>query len=533
MLGNFSGSPILDVSILSTLFLIAYIVANTVQEKRRIYRQGGHADSCQTKFPFGIDFVYDAASSHLQHKDILFWERLLRQHGNPHRPYTVEVNAAGRRLIYTADPDNIKAVLTDQFEDYGKGRWLSKEWRALFGHSILATDGAVWKKGRQMIRAQFSKDHISDFGTLEQYAQQVVSSLVEANGNAVDVAALFSKFTLDHGTRFLLGESTSTMRGNEEGIRFGNALDECQKFVMLQATTGKIGKLMSKNKFHKDLAIVNEFVDSVVKRALDLSPSDLADAKAQNSFNLAHSLIESTRDPIMLRDQLLAVLIGARDTTACCLSWLFYSLSQNPVVLKELRDEICSTIGTDRPPTYTEMKDMSYLQNTIKETLRLYPSVPIDIRWALKDTSLPRGGGADGTERFGVLESTPIIYSIQYLHMCEDFHEAASSDLPDPTTFDPKRWKTWHPKHWTYLPFNGGPRLCVGQQFALNEIAYVVVRILQQFESVSWMGGPDSAYQDPSITGKTAVERFLQAQQMPMHSEIVLAPDGKMNLAFA
>lgn len=129
------------------------------------------------------------------------------------------------------------------------------------------------------------------------------------------------------------------MIGNEDGIRFGDALDECQRFVMLQATTGKVGKAIPKTTSRKNLDIVNAFVDKQVQRALQLTDDDVGKVDGKKSFNLAYALVEYTQDPVMLQDQLLAALIGARDTTACCLSWLFYALCQNPSVTAELREE--------------------------------------------------------------------------------------------------------------------------------------------------------------------------------------------------
>ena len=96
--------------------------------------------------------------------------------------------------------------------------------------------------------------------------------------------------------------------------------------------------------------------------------------------------------------------------------------------------------------------------------------MPFNIRVALKDTSLPRGGGPDGMSRVGIPEGTMIGYSPSLLHRRADLFG------PDVNEFKPERWETWTPKPWQYIPFNGGPRICLGQQFALTEMGYVLVR---------------------------------------------------------
>lgn len=110
--------------------------------------------------------------------------------------------------------------------------------------------------------------------------------------------------------------------------------------------------------------------------------------------------------------------------------------------------------------------------------------MPFNVRVALRDTTLPRGGGPDGKQPVGILKGTQIGYSTLAMQRREDIYPPASTGFPEITKFVPERWETWTPKPWTYIPFNGGPRLCIGQQFALTEMAYTVTRILQVYDRV-------------------------------------------------
>jgi cytochrome P450 len=106
------------------------------------------------------------------------------------------------------------------------------------------------------------------------------------------------------------------------------------------------------------------------------------------------------------------------------------------------------------------------------------------VRLALKDTTLPRGGGADGSQPVKVLKDTPVAYSTLVMQRRPELYPAAGPDFPPVETFSPDRWLHWQPRPWQYIPFNGGPRICIGQQFALTEMAYVLTRLFQRYERV-------------------------------------------------
>jgi cytochrome P450 len=109
--------------------------------------------------------------------------------------------------------------------------------------------------------------------------------------------------------------------------------------------------------------VINEFVTPYIEQALRLSPEELATkTKSEEGYTFLHALASFTRDRKVLRDQLVAVLLAGRDTTASTLSWTFYELARHPQVVKKLREEIIEHVGLERPPTYSDLKNMKYLQ---------------------------------------------------------------------------------------------------------------------------------------------------------------------------
>lgn len=260
---------------------------------------------------------------------------------------------------------------------------------------------------------------------------------------------------------------------------------------------------------------MNAFVEKYVQLALQMSPEELAEiTKSEKGYTFLHELARFTRDPVQIRDQLVAVLLAGRDTTAGTLSWVIYEVSKRPDIVKKMRTEIHETVGKEATPTYEHLKNMPYLKNILNETLRLYPAVPFNVRMALKDAWLPRGGGPDGTEPLPVLKDTPIAYSTLVMQRRPDLYPPISEKFSDPAIFDPERWYHWHPKPHDYIPFNAGPRICIGQQFALTEMSYILCRIFQRFETVT-------SHMD-SIDGG---EPVLQA-------DITLSPGQGVRVAF-
>ena len=255
---------------------------------------------------------------------------------------------------------------------------------------------------------------------------------------------------------------------------------------------------------------MEEFMQPFIQEALALSPSELA-TKLSKSDTFIHSLARYTSDAKLMRDQLINILLAGRDTTASTISWIFLELAQNPRVVEKLRTEIRNTLGLGhRPPSYQEIKEMRYLTYIINETLRLYPPVPFNVRESLVNTTLPHGAGSDGLAPLAIEKGTSIGYSVLLMQRRKDLYPPISETFPyDPADWVPERWTTWYPKTWNYIPFNGGPRICIGQQFAMIEIGYTLVRIFQRYDSLVDYGN-----------------------RPILHTEILMTPGEGVNVGF-
>ena len=178
-----------------------------------------------------------------------------------------------------------------------------------------------------------------------------------------------------------------------------------------------------------------------------------------------HELVSQTSDKIKIRSELLNILLAGRDTTASLLSNVWFELSKRPDVWSRLHREIIDSLPDGGFPTFETLKDMRYLRAVLNESLRLYPVVPENSRQAEVDTILPVGGGEDGKSPVFVAKGQLVHWSLYTMHRRKDLYGE------DAESFVPERWLDQGDEKglrvgWEYLPFNGGPRICIGRTCA-------------------------------------------------------------------
>lgn len=167
---------------------------------------------------------------------------------------------------------------------------------------------------------------------------------------------------------------------------------------------------------------------------------------------------------------LIFLFFKGHDTTSMAISYILLVLANLKDIQAKVREEILSVIGQEKIPTYNDLQDLKYTERCIKETLRLFPSVPFISRYASEDFVTKSG--------YMIPEGTVMHIHIYDLHRDENIY-------PDPLKFDPDRFlpekvNERHP--FAYIPFSAGPRNCIGQKFAFLELKTVLCGILRKFK---------------------------------------------------
>ncbi|GAB1200008.1 hypothetical protein APSETT444_009368 [Aspergillus pseudonomiae] len=404
---------------------------------------------------------------------------------------TFRFRQMGRESVFTSDPKNMQAILATQFKDFELGNARRNTMHPLLGPGIFSADGEAWSRSRSLLRPQFTRDQVSDLDLEERHVQKAMAGMLADPSTKwtpeIDIQTIFFRLTIDSATEFLFGESVESQTAALSGgkiieDKFPFYFDRGQWYAAQRSRFEKLHWIVNNKESRETERFVHAYVDRFVDDALAAVKEGKINPEKGSSdhYVFLHGLTAATQDPVELRSQLLNILLAGRDTTASLLSWCVLLLARHPDIFQKLRSTILSDFGSYENPkniTFASLKSCRYLHYFMNEVLRLYPIVPGNRRIAAKDTTLPRGGGPDGSEPVYVRKGQPVVYSVFVTHRRKDIWGA------DAEVFNPDRWED-RKVGWEYLPFNGGPRICIGQQFALTEAGYVLVRLLQRFDRI-------------------------------------------------
>jgi cytochrome P450 len=481
------SSPILQaVFLLPVIYLLQRWFRGYLAERR--FQRFARDNDCQpphlsiNQLPWGIDRIIQAFRSKGDILDGLIFARYKREGTWTYTHTTL----FGQHMLHTAEPRNLQAILATRFKDFEIGETRHRQFGPLLGYGILTSDGPAWEHFRALLKPQFSREQISDLNVAERHVQHLFQALhVKDDGwtEGGDILELFYRLTLDIITEFLVGRSVNlqlaaldkvaseggtaptdaTQASAEAYFRDGFAIS--QETLMWRIRLQGLYWLMDSKAFRRACAMCHRFIDGYVATALNSTrvgaekDARVTDA-AKEKYVLLDKLVESTQDPIELRDQLLQLLIAGRDTTATTLAFVFGILARQPEAWTKLRAEVLQIFGAEgqgEEITFAKLKSARYVQYVINETLRLYPVIPLNNRIAVRDSVLPVGGGPDGKAPIAVRKGTLVMFSDYIMHRREDIWGE------DVLEWKPERWVD-RKQGWEYLPFNGGPRTCIGRE---------------------------------------------------------------------
>ncbi|KAK0715423.1 cytochrome P450 [Lasiosphaeris hirsuta] len=444
------------------------------------------------RWPFGVDRIKQLWDSNADGRLLAFLCSIAKDH-EP-RNMLCQHLLVGPRAFHVLHPKNIEALLSTNFKDYGFGVRPSV-FAPLLGHGIFTQGGAAWKHSRGLLRKQFVRAQYQDNRRFHEHVGNLINCMSDG---LVDLQPLFFKLTLDIATDLLFGRSVYSLRADidqaADSREFAESFNLAQEGLAKRFRIAPFHFMYSPSAFRKACRNVHHFVERYIREQGFMKKTIGGDNKANENESAAQQdsaswfirqVAQESATETDLRDQLLNVLLAGRDTTACCLSWTFRLLVRHPAVMERLRHEVKTVMGDLTSPTREQIRAISFLSSVVKESLRLYPPVPVNNREAVRTTILPTGGGPDGTSPMMVRKGEMVFFS-QYVTSRKKniFGEDADN-------FRPERWETGELDDigWGYSPFIGGPRQCLGEDFALMEVSYTIVRLLQTIRIIELPAG--------------------------------------------
>ncbi|GAB1521179.1 hypothetical protein RhiTH_004270 [Rhizoctonia solani] len=429
--------------------------------------------------------------------------------------------------IFTNEPEHVKAMLSTDFANFVKGHSNHEKIFSLLGEGVFNVDGEMWKFHRNMTRPYFSRERITHFELFARHSDAAIAKLL-SQPDAVDFQDLVSKFTLDSASEFLFGINVRSLEQplplphvkETEGNTFSAAFTSVQAQAVVRFSYGALWPYMEffSDRTGRDMRVIDAFINPILEAKLSLKKKGALEEDEERETLIDH-LVKLTDDEKLIKDELFNIMVAGRDTTASTLTFACYMLAANPHILSKLRAEILDCVGTSSCPTFDNFRNMKYLRAVINEVLRLYPPVPLNQRECVSPTVFKSGG-----KHYFIPAGAAVIYSVLFMHTRKDLWG------DDAEMFDPERWlddrykKYVLPNPFIFLPFNAGPRICLGQQFAYNEISFFLTRLLQSVDQISLAPDAQPLESHPPTSwtkepGRRATEKIWPRAHLTLYSQ--------------
>jgi cytochrome P450 len=364
-------------------------------------------------------------------------------------------------------PDHFKHVLVDNNKNYTKMPAPSfTVLQPLVGNGLLTSDGDFWLRQRRLAQPAFHRKRLAEFGRLMTNATSAMLDKWQHN-QTFDIQAAMNLLTLE-----IVGKTLFGVDLTEDGGRIYAAVDAAGESI-IKLSTNPLGIFAVRLPFLPTTRKLNGAVaeiDHVIERIIADRRADPRDhGDLLSMFMLAED--EATGERMtdrQLRDEVQTMVLAGHETTALLLTWTFYLLAKHPEVYERVMQEIADVVGS-RSVTMDDMRDLTYIDQVLNETMRLYPPAYTMSRYCNEPDTI------DGYEIAG---KSVISMPTYYLHRHPDF-------WPDAERFDPERFSAENvaTRHrFAFLPFGAGPRQCIGNRFAQMEAVLILVTVLQRYK---------------------------------------------------
>lgn len=363
-------------------------------------------------------------------------------------------------------PNDVKHVLQENNQNYVKGPIIGRV-KVLIGEGLFTSEGPFWRRQRRLAQPAFHRDRIASFfDTMVRCTTDRLDAWETHadNGQPFDVAADMNELTLT-----IVGLTLFSRDLSGEAAAVGSAMRDAVKFTADRAMSYLVPPLFLPTRRNRDFRVALRTLDRMVFETIEARRRSGDDGRDLLGM-LMSARDEETGERMtarQLRDELMTFILAGHETTAVALSWTWYLLAQHPEVEDRLRREVMGLLGTS-PPTIEDLPKLPLTRRVVSEAMRLYPPV-----WGIGRQSI----AADTVGGYQLPAGAVVNMSPWVTHRDPAIWE--EPDRFDPDRFLPERSKD-RPR-FAYFPFSGGPRLCIGESFALMEAQIVIAMTVQRY----------------------------------------------------
>lgn len=401
---------------------------------------------------------------------------------------TIVVKRLGaRRIIVTANPENVEYVLKTNFINFPKGKPFTEILGDLLGCGIFNADGELWSTQRKLASHEFSTKSLREFVVMtlqEEVENRLIPLLEEAveAKSVLDLQDLLRRFSFDIVCRVSLGTDPSCLDLSRPIPPLVKAFDAASEISAMRGMAPvyavwkakKLFNLGAEKKLKEAIKLVHDSVSEIVKTKKRVLEND---REGKLESDLLSRLLLAGHGEEVVRDMVISFIMAGRDTTSAAMTWLFWLLSKHRNSEKMIVKEVKSLLDDgEKAIDYEVLKGMNFLKASLCESMRLYPPVPWDSKHAIIDDVLP-----DGTS---VRKGDRVTYFPYGMGRMEKLWGK------DRFEFRPDRWfqeigndqtlKSVSP--YTFPVFQAGPRVCLGKEMAMIQMKYVMASVLRRFE---------------------------------------------------
>lgn len=371
------------------------------------------------------------------------------------------------RFYLVHHAEGVKQVLQDNNQNYVKGPVIARV-KILIGEGLFTSEGPFWRRQRRLAQPAFTRERIAGFAdTMVRRTAERLESWAPAvtRGDTIDLAAEMNALALT-----IVGETLFGRDLSGEAQAAGQALR-----VALEVTAHRVMSFLPApmwiptarhRGFRRAVRTLDACVYEIIaarRRAAQLGDDLLGMLMAARDEETGEAMSTG-----QLRDEVMTFLLAGHETTAAALAWTWYLLARHPQFAEAARTEVQEVLG-DRDPTVADLPRLPWSRMIVEEAMRLYPPV-----WGIGRQSI----GPDSIGGYDIPAGAIVNLSPWVTHRHPSYWS-------DPECFDPERFRPGRERdrpRFSYFPFSGGPRLCIGEPFALLEAQLIMAMMLRRYD---------------------------------------------------